>query len=217
MQDLVIVGAGGSSREIADAVDDINRRVPQWNLLGFVDDDPAKAGTRVDGRPVLGPLAWLSGQEAQAIVGIARWRTPGIRRRIVEQLALPAERYATIVHPSASVSASAKVGRGTAILQNVVITGGTRVGDHVLISQNVTMAHDQVVEDFVSIASGVTVAGFARLCTGSYIGAGAVINTDVTIREDALVGVGSVVLRNVPAGRTVFGNPAQLLPEMRRH
>jgi sugar O-acyltransferase (sialic acid O-acetyltransferase NeuD family) len=217
MQDLVIVGAGGSSREIAGAVAEINRLRPQWNLLGFVDDDPAKQGSLVDGLPILGTPAFLAGHQAQVIVGVARWRTAGIRREIVERLNLPAARYATVIHPSASVSSHATVGRGTAILQNVVITAGTTIGNHVVISQNVTMGHDQVVEDFVTIGAGAIIAGFAKLRSCSYVGAGAIVNTDVTVNEDALVGVGSVALRNVPAGRTVFGNPAQVLPELRRH
>ncbi len=217
LNDLLILGAGGSSREIADAVKDINRQQPRWNLLGFLDDDPAKQGTVIDGAPVLGRLVSVAGYTAQLIIGIARSRNPGIRRLIVERLGLHQDRYATIVHPSASISPHASIGAGTAVLQNVVVTAGTNIGSHVLISQNVTMAHDQVVEDFVTIASGATIAGFVRLRTGSYIGAGAVINDGITVNEEALAGIGSVVLRNVPARRTVFGNPAQLLPELQRH
>jgi sugar O-acyltransferase (sialic acid O-acetyltransferase NeuD family) len=217
LTDLLIVGAGGSSREIADAVRDINRQQPRWNLLGFLDDDPAKQGILIDGAPVVGPLPSVAAYTAQVIIGIANSRNLGVRRLIVEQLSLPPERYATIVHSSASVSPHTSIGVGTAVLQNVVITPGTAIGSHVLISQNVTMAHDQVVEDFVIIASGVTITGFVRLRAGSYIGAGAVINNGITVNEEALVGIGSVVLQDVPARRTVFGNPARLVPELRRH
>ena len=56
MEDLIIVGAGGTSRDIAWAVEDINESARRWNLLGFLDDDPAKAGMLVNGYPVLGSL-----------------------------------------------------------------------------------------------------------------------------------------------------------------
>ena len=55
--DLIILGAGGSSREILGAVEDINRQAPGWRVLGFLDDDPALQGKSVDGLPVLGPMA----------------------------------------------------------------------------------------------------------------------------------------------------------------
>jgi sugar O-acyltransferase (sialic acid O-acetyltransferase NeuD family) len=217
VRDLVIIGAGGTSREIADAVDDINRREPRWNLVGFLDDDAAKQGTSVDGIPVLGTIAATADNDAQFIIGIASWRNPEARRGIVVRLGLPPERYATIIHPSALISSHAVIGAGTAILQNVVITPGTIVGDHTLILQNVTMAHDQVVEDCVTIASGATVAGSVRLRAGCYLGAGCTVMNGVTVNGGALVAVGAVVMNDVPAGRTVAGNPARPLPNLRRH
>lgn len=195
---LIILGAGGTSREIAGAVRDVNQRELHWDLLGYLDDDPALHGAQIDGLPVLGLLETAGRSEAQVIIGVARAKNPGVRRSIVERLNLPRERYATIVHPSASVSPHAKTGAGTAILHNVVITSGTVVGDHVLILQNVTMAHDQVVEDFVTIAPGATIAGGVRLKQGSYIGAGSAILDGVSVNEGALVGIGSVVLWMFP-------------------
>lgn len=217
VRDLVIIGAGGTSREIADTVHAINRLDPRWNLLGFLDDDAAKQGRLIDGLPVLGTLAATAGYDAQFIIGVASWRNPRVRRAIVERLALPRERYTTIVHPSASISSNAVIGTGTAILQNVVITPGTIVGNHTLILQNVTMAHDQVVEDFVTIASGATLAGFVRLCAGCYLGAGCTIMNGITVNAEALVAVGAVVMNDVPPGRTVAGNPARPLPDLPRH
>jgi sugar O-acyltransferase (sialic acid O-acetyltransferase NeuD family) len=217
VRDLVIVGAGGTSREIADTVEAVNRCERRWNLLGFLDDDAAKHGTSVDGLPVLGNIGFKVDSEAQFIIGVASWRTPDARRGIVTRLGLPLERYATIIHPSALISAHATIGAGTAILQNVVITPGTRVGNHTLILQNVTMAHDQIVEDFVTIASGATIAGSVRLRSGCYIGAGCTIMNGITVNGGALAAVGAVVMNEVEAGRTVAGNPARPLPNLRRH
>lgn len=217
VRDLVIIGAGGTSREIADAVDAINRREPRWNLLGFLDDDPAKHGTMAEGIPILGSIATRVDSGVQFIIGIASWRTPDARRAIVARLGMPPERYATIIHPSAQISAHATIGVGTAVLQNVVITPGTRIGNHTLILQNVTMAHDQIVEDYVTIASGATVAGSVRLRSGCYLGAGCTIMNGVTVNDGALAAVGAVVMNEVPAGRTVAGNPARPLPNLPRH
>jgi len=213
---LMILGAGGTSREIAGAVRDLNQRQSQWDLQGYLDDDPALQGTRIDGLPVLGPIDAAHCAEAQVIIGVARAQDRGLRCRIAERLALPAERYATILHPSASLSPYAKTGAGTAILHNVVITQGTAVGDHVLILQNATLAHDQIVEDFVTIAPAATICGGVRLKRGCYIGAGSTIMDGITVNEGALVGIGAVVMQDVPAGATVAGNPARLLPDFPR-
>jgi|ERR1022692_135114 sugar O-acyltransferase (sialic acid O-acetyltransferase NeuD family) len=214
--DLIILGSGGSSREILGAVEDINRQTPRWRVLGFLDDNPALQGKSVDDVPVLGPLASAKEHTAQLIVGVASWRRPGARREIVARLGLPRERYATVIHPSASISPRVTIGVGTAILQNVVITSGSVVGDHVLISQNVTMAHDDVIGDFVTIASAAIITGGVRLRAGCYLGAGCTIMNGVTVNEGALVGIGAVVMIDVPAGVTVSGYPARSIPQMKR-
>jgi sugar O-acyltransferase (sialic acid O-acetyltransferase NeuD family) len=214
--DLIILGAGGSSREILGAVEDLNRLKPRWRVLGFLDDDPALLGKSVDGLGVLGPLAAAREHTAQLIVGIASWRKPGVRGEIVARLGLPRERYATVIHPSASINSRVTVGVGTAILQNVVITSGSVVGDHVVISQNVTMAHDDAIDDFVTIASAAIITGGVRLRAGCYLGAGCTIMNGVTVNERALVGIGSVVMIDVPAGVTVSGYPARSIPQIKR-
>ena len=215
-EDLIILGAGGSSREILGAVEDLNHQEPRWRVLGFLDDDPALQGKSVDSLPVLGTLASAKECAAQLHVGVASWRRPGARCEIVARLGLPRERYATVIHPSASISSRVTIGVGTAILQNVVITSGSVVGDHVLISQNVTMAHDDAIGDFVTIASAAIVTGNVRLCAGCYLGAGCTIMNGVTVNENALVGIGSVVMIDVPAGVTVSGYPARSIPQMKR-
>jgi sugar O-acyltransferase (sialic acid O-acetyltransferase NeuD family) len=210
--DLVIVGAGGSSREIGGAVAEINRNRRAWNLLGFFDDDPEKAGTLVDGLPVLGPIEHGARYpHAQFVIGVASFKNPSARRKLAERLQLPPERFATIIHPSASVSAFAKVGHGTAILQGVVVTSATLVGNHVLISQGALLGHDITVHDFVTLAPGAVVSGSVTVEESVYIGARAVVAPGVTIGKEALVGVGAVAISAVPANTTVFGNPARVI------
>jgi sugar O-acyltransferase (sialic acid O-acetyltransferase NeuD family) len=216
VEDLIILGAGGMSREIADAVADINHVERRWNLLGFLDDNAAKHGEIVGGLPVLGPIDFARQHAARYIVGVARVGDPWRRRRIVERLALPRERFATIIHPSATISRSATIGVGTAILQNTVVTTDVVIGDHVLIHYNATISHDAVIEDFVTMAPGSLIAGSVRLCAGVYLGAGSQVINDVTVNEAAVVGLGAIVIRDVISGETVVGNPARALPRARR-
>jgi sugar O-acyltransferase (sialic acid O-acetyltransferase NeuD family) len=216
MEDLIILGAGGTSRDIADTVDDINRVERRWNLLGFLDDDVAKIGKMVVGLPVLGPIDCAKQYTARLIIGVAREDDPWRRRTILARLALPLERFATIIHPSATVSRRAKIGAGTAILQNTVIATDIIIGDHVLILYNATISHDSVIEDFVTMAPGSLIAGSVRLCAGVYLGAGSQVINDATVGEAALVGLGAVVIRDVVSGDTVFGNPARPLPRPSR-
>ena len=209
-RDLLIVGAGGFARETAQLVAEL----PEWRLPGFLDDDPDRHGTLVDGFPVLGGTKLLESAEAASawvVVCTGSPRDYGSRTRIVARLALPAARYATLVHPAAAVSRSSSLGPGSVLLAGVVLTASVRVGAHVAVMPHVTLTHDNVVEDFVTIASGVRLGGGARVESGAYVGAGALIREGRTVGRGALVGMGAVVTRDVPANEVWAGNPARFL------
>jgi sugar O-acyltransferase (sialic acid O-acetyltransferase NeuD family) len=210
--DLIIVCAGGAAREIAAVAADINRREKEWNVVGFLDDDVSKRGAALERVPVLGPIeAARDYPRARFVIGIANYKAPGTRERIAATLALPPERYATLVHPSASVADSATIGHGTVVAQGVVITSSTRIGDHVLLAHGVLVGHDAVIASYVAIAPGAVISGAVRIEESAYVGAGAVVPQGVVIGKEALVGLGAVLTGDVAAGTTVFGNPARAI------
>lgn len=212
MRDLLIAGAGGLARETASAVAAVNAVDPRWALRGFLDDDPALHGTTVSGAPVLGALPTVHDHpDAAVVVCIANPRNPGVRGLVTRRLGLPADRYATIVHPSASVGAGCTVGPGSVLLAQTVLTADVTVGAHVAVMPQVVLTHDDMVEDFVTIASGVRVSGGVTVGEAAYLGTGALIRESLQIGARSIVGMGSVLLRDVPAGEVWAGNPARLI------
>jgi sugar O-acyltransferase (sialic acid O-acetyltransferase NeuD family) len=206
--ELVIVGAGGLARETAATAKALG-----WTVRGFLDDDPTLHGLTKSGVPVLGPLDLAENLPAyvRVVVCIANPRNPGVRQRVVERLALPDERYATVVHPSADLGAGSTLGPGTILLAQVALTADVTIGAHVAVMPQTVFTHDDVVADYATIASGVRVSGTVRIGAGAYLGAGALIRESSTIGAGALVGMGAVVLHDVPAGEVWAGNPARFL------
>ena len=210
--DLIILGAGGSSREIAEMISATVGLAREYRLVGFLDDDPSKGGKVLDGVPIVGPLAAASQYpETCFVVGVANHRDAGSRESIVQRVGLPPDRFVTLTHPTAFVSRNAALGEGTIIMNNAVITTGVKIGAHVLISQGAHIAHDSEVGSHSILAPRATINGNVRIGECVYIGAAAVIAPNVVIDAGALVGIGAVVTSDVDAGCTVFGNPARTI------
>lgn len=213
-RDLVIVGAGAFSVEIASAVDAINMHsagAPPWRLLGFLDDAPALQGQLVADAPVLGPIEASVDDGRCYVGGIASYRNREARRQIVERLNLPERRWASIIHPAAHLSRLTSIGCGSVVLQGACVESRAKVGRHVLISPLSIVSHDVELGDFSTVAQRATVCGSARIGPGAYIGAGAIVRDGLRVGEGSLVGIGAVALRDVAAGTTVLGNPAKPL------
>jgi sugar O-acyltransferase (sialic acid O-acetyltransferase NeuD family) len=207
---LLLIGAGGFARETIELVRAINRKAPTWEVAGLLDDDPELRGQEILGVPVLGPSATVAEYPEAAIVAcVASPRDPLRRLRLVARLGLPLERYATLIHPRATVAESATVGPGSVIHANAVLTADVELGWHVAIMPAVVLTHDDTVEDGVTFAAGALVAGHVQIEAGAYIGAGALLRERLTIGAGATVGMGAVVTRQVPAGEVWYGSPAR--------
>lgn len=212
VKDVIIVGCGGTGREVAEAIEDINSLGRKWNLLGFLDDDPQKNGREYNGYPVLGSISIAAEYPTcHFVLVLGNHRDLRLTKRVVDRLSLDSSRFATIIHPSARVSRYAEIGPGTSVLQNCVITPNSRIGRHVLVLFGSNIGHDCIVDDYVVIASNAVLAGGVCIHEGCYIGANATILQNAKVGPWSCVGMGAVVFSDVLSNSTVVGNPARLL------
>lgn len=213
MTPIVILGAGGNSLGILDAIEALNAIRPAWRIEGILDDIASNQGRVVLGAKVIGTIEdapRLKGcRFVNGISSIASFRKiPEVIRRT----GVAREAFATIVHPRATVASSARVGLGTAILAGSVICPEAVLGDHVIVLQNTTVNHHTRVGDFTTLSAGITILGYIEIGANAFVGGGSTLAPMVKVGDGAVVGAGSVVIRDVPAGRVHAGNPARELP-----
>jgi dTDP-4-amino-4,6-dideoxygalactose transaminase/acetyltransferase-like isoleucine patch superfamily enzyme len=118
------------------------------------------------------------------------------------------------------VQKNARVGKRCKISSHSFICEGVEIGDNVFIGHGVTFTNDSYPRATTAEGSPQTEADWNVERTivekGASIGSGATILSNLTIGEEAMVGAGSVVTKDVPAHSIVAGNPAKVLRFMDR-
>lgn len=211
MRRLVLVGAGGLAREAAEAVRAVNAVRSSFELVGCVDDDPARHGDLVAGLPVLGAVSLLDDLDACALACVGSARDPESRLRVVQKCGLEAERWATVVHPAAVLPPGCALGEGTLVLAGVVVTTSLAIGPHVIVMPGTVLTHDDQVEAGATLAAGVRLSGAVHVGRTAYVGTGALVREGVHIGAGAVVGMGAVVLADIGPHEVWVGAPARLL------
>jgi sugar O-acyltransferase (sialic acid O-acetyltransferase NeuD family) len=209
---IIILGTGGNCTDILDTLLDINDAQGKvvYECVGFLDDNSDKWGKSFFGVKVLGPLQDAAKfAECFFVFGIGSPLNYKKRREILATANLDDNRLETIIHPTASVSRMARVGPGTIVLQNVTITSNAFIGKCVYVLPNSVISHDTMIGDFTCITGGVCISGNVQIGQSCYLGTNASIREGVKIGDFSMIGMGSVVVRDVPANSKVVGNPAK--------
>jgi sugar O-acyltransferase (sialic acid O-acetyltransferase NeuD family) len=194
---VVIIGAGGHARVLLDALQLCAR-----NIFGFIDPAFAKGMHGPGGLPVLGGdevLKDLSTSDVQLVNGIGSVGSSAPRHAVYRRGKEAGFSFAHVVHPSAVVSASAKLGEGVQIMAGCIIQTGADIGADSIINTGASIDHDCTIGESVHIAPGVTLSGYVRVGDRTHIGTGAVVIQNISIGADSLVAAGAVVYRDLPA------------------
>jgi len=212
MKKAIILGAGGTGRDIVGFLEEINSATPTYECLGFLDDDPAKRGQTIAGVPVLGPLASaLQNGEKVVFDCLGGPGSYGERERIIAELLVPAGLFEPLVHPTAVVAPTGTIGSGCIVYPFTMIGPDASLGEHVIMLSHSVVHHDSLIGGYSLIASGCNISGNVRVGRSCYLGAGCSIREGIQVGDGALVGMGSVVVADVAPGTVVAGNPARPL------
>lgn len=208
MKELVIIGAGNFGRETVWLAESINKIQPTYNVLGFLDDTEEKQGKEFCGYPCLGKIPFLKELAQQrSIYAVIAMESCAGRQKIVASLG-EFTNWETLIHPSANIAESARIGAGSIICANTSISVSTSIGNHCLINIGTIIGHDTAIGNYVSIMPGVCICGNAVINDSVYLGVNCSVMPKITIGAKAKVGAGSAVLKDVSASTTVLGVPA---------
>jgi len=203
VRDVIILGAGGHAKVIADIVEKSGDKV-----IGFLDDNLEIQNNIVyDEKKIIGTIKEIKKfKNIFFVIGIGNNH---IRKTLSEKYKL---NWYTAIHPNTIISKDVKIGEGSVVMAGAIINPGTIIGKHCIINTKVSIDHDNLIEDFVHLSPGSTLAGTVNIKELTWIGAGATVINNITIEKNNIIGAGAVVINNIDNTNKIFvGVPANIL------
>jgi sugar O-acyltransferase (sialic acid O-acetyltransferase NeuD family) len=213
MRRLVVLGSTGP--EIVKLLAALkSRELADFEVMGFLDDNPDRHGAHFMGYPVLGGSDLLKSEFTEALVINNVAKTTALRHKVWKRLEGMGARFYTAIHPGVDVSYTT-IGPGAIVQEGVVMGPEVVVGQQCIVCFGSIIAHESSVGDCCFLAPGTVINGRVNVREGAFVGAGAIVLPNITIGEWSLVGAGSVVTEDVPPHCTVFGSPARVIADRR--
>ena len=208
MKELILVGAGGFGRELLQWVKDINKVREKWLIKGFIDDNLSALDEMNCDYTIIGSIKdWAPKEEEVFACAIAN---PSIKEQVVTLLRSRGAKFDSVIHPSAVIGEFNKIVEGLIAYPNSVVSTHAKVGEFVTLLSS-AIGHDAVVGDYSTISSYCDITGGVQLGKKVFLGSHVTIIPGRKIGDDAYVGAGSVVIKNVRSNTKVIGNPAKIL------
>lgn len=199
------------SYAFAEEVDDLISETRQWQTAGFVENlDHSRCARKLLGKPIycvdeLGTVG--RGHHLICAIGTTE------RQSYIEQVGPFGLPFATIVHPSARVSARSQIGAGAIVSAGAIVAAQSEIGSHTILNRGVMIGHHTRIGRCVTVSPGANIAGKCVIEDGCYVAMGAIVLDGRRVGRGSVIAAGSLVTRDVPENVLVMGSPARISKE----
>ncbi len=206
MEKCVIYGAGTYGEVYASYLKD------QYNVLGFIDDNPLLIGKKVSKYPILGNSEFLFSKLDRTISVFVPIGNNQIRVSLLEKINQEGFSTPSFIHSETLIHHSVSIGNGVYILPSTNIMPFTSISDYSMISMGVNIAHHVIIEKGCFFSQGVNIGASINIKEQAYFGIGSILMTGVSnVGKKTMIGAGAVIIKDVPDGAVVVGNPGRII------
>lgn len=209
VEDIILYGSGGMARELSELIEDINIIEPVWHIVGYLNDTiTISGGEKVDGYSILGGGDILKNIGGTKNVVLAM-SNPAIKLRIYQKIKDYDIRFPILIHPTARIARNVKIGEGSVIGMDCIVSVNACLGRHVFLNMRTVIGHDAIIDDFSSCLVNCIVAGNVHVKEGCLLGSNCVVMEKKVIGNKAKIGMGAIVCFDVDDQNVVMSRPSK--------
>lgn len=206
---IVLIGA--ANPETIRMIGAIKKVSADFDVHGFIDNDPDKQGHSFYGIPILGGNDLVPKLAADGIrfVNLITGST-ATRYEVTLDIVRKGGILTNFIHPSVDLTLT-RWGVGNYVQEGVITQAEVDIGDNSSIHIGSLIGHETKIGNSVFIAHAVSISGCCEINDGCFIGTNATILPRIKIGKWSVVGAGSVVTKDIPGYSVVVGNPARII------
>ena len=202
MKNLIILGAGGFSKSIIDALEG-----SQYNLIGFIDS--FKKGKHQGYDILANSIEELENKEEYIFfIGIG---DPILREEFFYKLKKYNLKLANIIDKTAILSRNIILGEGIFIGKMVIVNTDTILEDNVVLNTRSLIEHGNHIGAHTNVSTNSVLNGDVKVGKSTFIGSCTVVNGQIKIGSNSVIGSGSVVIRDIEDNVVVAGSPTRFI------
>ncbi len=208
---LIIIGAGNSVDEIYPIVMN-NKSNINYKVVGIVDDDKKYFKKFYKGIPIyIGLENVKKFKNTKFIFGIGSYNNKNTREKIFKKMKISKSHFPNFIHSSAVVEDNVKMGFGNILYPFTTICSGTKLEDFSMLTYSCIVAHNVKIKSFSLFGSRTSILNNTNIGKNVFCGASVLFAENLKIGDSSTVIFGSTIMRNIPKGKTFFGNPGEII------
>lgn len=208
---LGIYGAGGLGREVLELAKQIESVEKKWSEILFVADlrETFNEVKEVNGKKVIDfevAMQRFKSDEIQFVVAVGE---PAVRRLLFEKIKTRGYFCSTLIHPDVHIPETTELAEGVVVQTQAVISCNVKIGENTFIQNTATVGHDTIIGKHDVISANTAIAGHCMIGDQVYIALNVPVKEETRIGDNSIIGMGAVVLRDIPENVIAMGNPAR--------
>ncbi len=212
---LGIYGSSGLGREVLEIAKRINKIENRWSEYIFIDDvNPKGKKNNIEMMPLLDISKYHDISKVEIVIASGE---PEFRSIMWEKSREMKIQPATFIHPSVHIPESASIGKGVTIFPNVYVACNTIIAENVILEPFVSIGEDTTIDSHSVISPFCFIGGKCSIGRQTYIGPSVPVRDRTIIGSYSIIGMGSVVLRDIPDEVIAIGNPARAMKKNEDH